>query len=95
VHVSQGFGAFSAAQIQYCIYHFTNSAVIILQGYAMETHFDPDLGLNRKVCTPKPPLPGWAIGLISALAPLAGVLLLVLVLVFSNHAWHQVRFKPK
>lgn len=61
----------------------------------METQYDPDLGLNRKMCSPKPPLPSWAVGLISALAPLAGVLLLVLLLVFSNHAWHQIRFKPK
>jgi hypothetical protein len=68
---------------------------IIVQGYAMETQFDQDLGLPRKICTPKPPLPGWAIGVISALVPLGGLLLLVLVLVFSNHAWHQIRFKPK
>jgi hypothetical protein len=61
----------------------------------METQFDADLGLPRKFCTPKPPLPGWAIGLIAALVPLAGLLLLVLVLVFSNHAWQQIRFKPK
>jgi hypothetical protein len=29
------------------------------------------------------------------LVALGGLLLLVLVLVFSNHVWHQIRFKPK
>lgn len=65
------------------------------QGYTLHAQSNPGTGLQRQVCVPAPPLATWAVALISILAPLAGFILLLAMLIFSNHAWHQIRFKPK
>lgn len=72
------------------------AALLRIQGYSMATQFDHVVGLPRKVCLPNPPagMPTWASALIGILAPAAGLTMLLMMLIFSNHALHQIKFKP-
>eukprot|EP00775_Hariotina_reticulata_P008471 gene8471-8654_t len=65
-------------------------------GHEQQKKYDEALGLDRMVCVSRMQVfPGWMKAIVVAVALLVLAILGLALLVLSNRAWQQMRFKPK